>query len=119
MGYHPQTPRNPRGGGRPPGPRPDLQRFPGILGRQRIAWDRMKAQAKFRHEEFNLSWQEFQEVWEGQWHLRGRAVDDLCLTRCDWWGPWSRDNVELCLRKEHFRRQAQHRAQTLRTLQGR
>lgn len=111
MGHHPKTLTNPKGGGRPPGPRPDLQKYPGVLGRMRIAWDRMKAQAKFRNEPWNLSWQDFQDLWEGHWHNRGRSVDDLCLTRIDWTGTWELGNIELVTRKEHYSRQGRARAE--------
>lgn len=95
--------------GRPRGPRPDLQQFPGILGEQRLAWNRMSAQARYRSELFLLTWEEFQEVWSSHWTQRGREINSLCLTRCDWNLPWTRDNVELVQRLEHVKRQGRSR----------
>lgn len=105
--------------GRPKGkPQPQLIQFPGILGEMRVAYNRMKAQAKFRREEWGLTWQDFIDIWDGQWHKRGRSVDDCCLTRYDWWGSWDKTNTYVTTRKEHFRQQGLHRAEVRRTLQG-
>ena len=65
----------------------------------------MRAQAKFRGEEFLITWPEFQQLWEGRWHLRGTIKGSLALNRKDWLKPWTLDNVEIQTRDEHWRRQ--------------
>lgn len=102
----PKTSTNPKGGGRIRGKKyPHLSLYPGILWEQRLGWLRMRAQARFRKEAFELSWEEFQTVWQGKWHLKGRDNTSLCLTRRDWAGVWRMDNVELVTRVEHIRKQ--------------
>jgi hypothetical protein len=100
---NPKTATNPHGGGRPPGPQPHLVKYPGILAIQRRAYSRMRAQAKFRREEFILTWQEFYDMWAPVWEHRGRALEQLCLSRIDWEGEWSIDNVQIITREEHFK----------------
>lgn len=95
--------------GRNPGPQPHLKQFPGILAVIRLSWSRMKAQAKFRNEPWDLSWDDYLAIWEGRWHLRGVIKDSLCLTRRDWSKGWTRDNVEITTRNEHWSRQGRER----------
>lgn len=103
-----KTERNPKGGGRIPGkPCPNAVIYPGILAKYRLSYCRMRAQAKYRKDEFTLTWDEFQQLWDGNWHLKGRELGSLCMSRKDWDGVWSADNIELITRKEHFRRQGQ------------
>jgi hypothetical protein len=104
-----KTPTNPLGGGRVRGKvYPHLQKYPGLLKEIRLAYCRMRAQAKFRSESWDLSWEEFQQLWDGQWHLRGREVMSLCLTRHNWSGPWNMDNTHVVTRLEHLRMQGLH-----------
>lgn len=65
-------------------------------------WQCHKAQARFRGEEHNLDFEDFYDFWNGYWHDRGRAADDLCLTRIDPEKPWSKQNCELRVRKEYL-----------------
>jgi hypothetical protein len=37
------------------------------------------------------------------WEHRGRALEQLCLSRIDWEGEWSIDNVQIITREEHFK----------------
>lgn len=105
-----KTATNPKGGGRVPGRDYSyLNQYPGILAEHRLAYCRMRAQAKYRNEPWNITWEQYQEIWEGKWHLKGRAVDDLCLSREDWSGPWTMDNVSLVFRLEHLRKQSKVR----------
>lgn len=76
---------------------------------QHIAWQRHRCQARFRGESYELSFDEWQELWRGQWHLRGRGSTDLCLTRIDFDGEWAIHNVVVCSRKRHFELLGQHR----------
>ena len=107
-----KTSTNPKGGGRVPGRRmPHLVKYPGILSEQRLAWNRMKAQAKFRHlqgrpgELWSLTWEEFLAIWDRKWHRRGNTVDDLVLTKRDQAGHWHVDNLEIVPRLEQYHRQ--------------
>lgn len=70
-----------------------------------------QAQAKFRGDEHTLTFEEFFEIWKNDWHNRGRQADNMCLTRIDHGGPWSKDNVELVTRQEHLERQGFYRQQ--------
>jgi hypothetical protein len=72
-------------------------------------WQVMKAQAKFRKEDFELEFEEFYNIWKDHWDKRGRYADDLCLTRKDFELEWSVDNCELLTRKEYLQRQGAFR----------
>ncbi len=93
--------------GSPPGPRPNMVKYPGIQAVYRLQWSRMKAQANYRGEVWDITWEEYQNLWEGRWHLRGVHKGSLGMSRRDWQGPWTLDNVEICLREQHWHRQRQ------------
>ena len=69
-------------------------------------YSKFKAQALFRQEEFALPIDDFFDVWEGRWHVRGRRADNLVLTRIDTEMPWCRGNIEIITRYEHICRVA-------------
>ena len=69
-------------------------------------WMKAKAQANFRGEPWDLEFEDYYTMWNGLWDQRGRLRDNLCMTRIDWDGAWTRDNVELVTRKQHCQRQA-------------
>ena len=74
------------------------------------AWLKHKAQARFRNEEHDLTWEEWQAIWTpDNWAQRGRRATDLCLSRIDHLGPWTASNVQLVERKEHLKRQREFR----------
>jgi len=102
-----KTVTNPKGGGRVKGRiYAHLVSFPGILAEMRMAWSRMKAQAKFRGETWALTWEEFLAIWDTKWHLRGTNKESYVLTKRDQDGIWTNDNVEICSRLEQWRRQS-------------
>jgi hypothetical protein len=68
-----------------------------------------KAQAVFRKEPWDLSFEDYCRVWQNDWHNRGRTPDSVCLTRRDEDIGWDFENVEIITRAEHFRRGAQRR----------
>ena len=106
----PKTATNPKGGGRVTGRDYSyLNTYPGVQAEYRMGWSRMKAQAKYRNEGWDLSWEQYQEIWADKWHLKGRGSEDLCLTRIDWQGAWTIDNVNLVFRLDHLQRQRQAR----------
>lgn len=107
---NPKTLTNPLGAGRPRGkPQPHLVKYPGILAIQRRAYARMKAQAKFRRENFLLSWDEFYEIWIAVWEHRGSRREQLCLSRIDFALDWSIDNVQIITREDHWRLQKENK----------
>lgn len=83
-----------------------------ISHEQYTAWGRSRAQAHFRGEEWHLTFEEYQQIWAGQWHLRGRTRNTLCMSRSDNDLPWSRNNCDIITRAEHNRRQAQNRSRS-------
>lgn len=108
-----KTATNPKGGGRVRGRvYAHLVTYPGIQNEQRLAWNRMKAQAKFRDkqgrqgEAWALTWEEFQAIWDRKWHLRGTNKESMVLTKINQEGNWTKDNVEICPRLEQWRRQS-------------
>ena len=103
---NPKTPTNPKGGGRIRGKAyTHLQQYPGLTWEIRLSYLRMKAQAKFRGEDWDLSWEAYQKLWEGLWHLRGTFKGCLTLGRKDWSQGWTEANCEILTREQHWRKQ--------------
>jgi hypothetical protein len=73
-------------------------------------WLMAKAQAAYRGEEWTLDFEDYYNAWNGLWDQRGRTTDGLCMTRKDYSDAWTKDNIEIITRKEHFQRQRQKRA---------
>ena len=61
---------------------------------------RAKAQAKFRNEPWNLLFDDYHQLWLGKWDQRGQQGHQLCLTREDIDGAWTKSNCFLITRKE-------------------
>ena len=67
------------------------------------AYLKHKAQANFRKETYLLTWEDWEHMWtDDKWQQRGRKIENLCLTRIDFSGAWSVDNVTICTRRGHF-----------------
>lgn len=103
--YDPRAPRPHAMGPRPhvwvTGPDP-------VLHAKYRAFIQHKNQSNFRNEPWTLTFEEYCELWtDDLWPLRGRRKEQLCLTRTDWTGPWSRENVEIIDRRTHNHRQIQ------------
>ena len=75
-----------------------------FLQKRHLAFVRHKAQCQFRKEEFLLTIEDWCKFWpdETTFARRGRAVQDLMMTRFDVEGPWSRDNCCIVTRLAHF-----------------
>ena len=73
-------------------------------------WQRMKAQAAFREEPWDLSFEDFYNAWKDCWHKRGRGPDDLCMTRIDYDGVWDKDNIEIIDRTQHCQKQKEFKS---------
>lgn len=111
-GPKPQVrPRPPRKHDGKAGPRP-LTWVTGpdpVRHRMYVAYGRAKCQAEWRGEGWLLTFADYERIWAGQWHLRGRTKHTLCLSRCDYEQPWSVSNCEIITRQQHNERQAQWR----------
>jgi hypothetical protein len=69
-----------------------------------VAYNFARGSARYRKEEWQLTWEDFRDTWEPIWHLRGIRADQLCWSRVDPEKPWHRDNVEVLTRREHGKR---------------
>lgn len=69
-------------------------------------WQARRAQAKFRGEEWDLSFDEFYELWKNDWYNRGRQRDNVCMSRKDSSLPWNKDNTIIVVRYDHLVEQA-------------
>ena len=70
------------------------------------AWQKHKAQARYRGESYDLTWADWQEIWANPVDFlnRGRRPDDLTLTRIDDFGAWTLTNVQVMTRLEQLRK---------------
>lgn len=73
-------------------------------------WMMARAQAKFRDETFELTFEQFYSKWKDCWAQRGRGIDDLCMSRKDFSEGWTDDNAEVIDRREHLNRQQNARS---------
>jgi hypothetical protein len=72
-------------------------------------WQRSSAQARYRGEEFEMTFEQFYKLWKDHWPQRGRGIDDLCMSRKDHGGPWSKKNTHIITRKQHYQNQRDFR----------
>lgn len=90
------------------GIRPHTWKVQGEVPHQQYCcWQKARAQAHFRNELWMLTFEDFQQVWLGQWDRRGRGRDDVCMVREDPEGAWIMGNVTVMPRIDHLRRQRQ------------
>lgn len=75
-------------------------------------WMLARVQARFRGEEYLLSFEEYYDIWKDHWSQRGRASEQFCMTRYDHDGPWHVDNVRLLTRKEWLQEKNSFRKDT-------
>jgi hypothetical protein len=92
--------------GKGTGPRPHVWKSgtDPVRHEQYTQWLRQRAQAHFRKEDWQLEFDDFVAVWGLNWHNRGRASEDMCMTRDDYDLPWHTSNVTIVPRHEHVRR---------------
>lgn len=89
------------------GLRPHLWKVQGEIPHQQyISWQRARAQANFRGEIWLLTFEQYQQIWQPYWSMKGRGKNDMCLTREDPTGAWEPSNVTVMHRLDHLRRQA-------------
>lgn len=92
------------------GPRPHVWLIKDeLLRSQHLAWLRMKAQAVYRKEDFELTFEDFLNLWTNMWEHRGRHPENYCLTRDDPDGAWDTKNTILVNRREHLQQQAKEK----------
>jgi hypothetical protein len=72
--------------------------------RMYVAFGYNRVSARLRKESWDLSWEQYRDLWLPNWHQRGRSADSLCMVRQDMEGAWTLSNVELITRSEHGRR---------------
>jgi len=93
-----------------PGPRPELWTYPDPeQHQQHIAYMRMKAQAAYRKEQFDLTIEEFFQLWENDWQLRGRSINDKCMHRINPNKPWTFTNCEVIYRWEYLKKASKYK----------
>jgi len=70
-----------------------------------VQCQRARAQANFRNEDWQITEQEFINIWriDDRYKLRGRGLNSLCMIRVDIDLPWTIDNVEIISRVEHLK----------------
>jgi len=71
---------------------------------QYYAWLKHKSQAHYRGELHELTWDQWETIWntDGHWERRGRSREDLCLTMLDPECGWHIANVEIMTRLEQL-----------------
>jgi hypothetical protein len=74
------------------------------------AWLKHRAQCKFRNEDYNLSWEDWQTLWcDDKFLQRGRTRDSLCLYKLEIDGVWDISNVQVGTRMEYLARGKEYR----------
>lgn len=74
------------------------------------AWMKHKAQAKFRGEDYKLTYDDWVDLWPNdKWLNRGRRSTDYSLARIDPTLPWDISNVAVEKRSEYLKRAKEYR----------
>jgi hypothetical protein len=105
MTHKPRGRKGPRPHAR--GPRPHLWKTgpDPVLHKKYRVWLQQRNQALFRDEGWNFAFDDWLAMWQPWWHLRGREIGCMCMTRKNIRRPWSPANAEIITRQEHARRQ--------------
>jgi hypothetical protein len=74
-----------------------------------IPFLKQKAQAMFRKEFWDLTFEQWEKIWDGRFHLRGRGADNLCMMMEDPDLGWTDTNAVIVTRREQLCRQKQLR----------
>ena len=92
------------------GPRPHCWIIQGEIPHQQyLAFLQMRAQTNYRKEQFELTFEDFQQLWLGNWHRKGRSNTSYCLTRNDFTLPWNMANTVCVPRVDQLSRQKQYK----------
>jgi hypothetical protein len=73
---------------------------------QYTAWLKARSQAWYRGEQYDISFEDWVDLWGTNWHLRGRERDALMLMKRRWQEPWSKRNAQLVNRDTFHQRQS-------------
>ena len=74
-----------------------------LVREQYYAYLKHRSQAKYRNEDYSLTFEDWQAFWtNGNWDKRGRTADSLCLARLNNEGPWAWHNVAVLTRLEQL-----------------
>lgn len=80
-----------------------------VRHQQYIAWQRARAQCRFRGEAWNLTFEDWVEFWGDDWERRGRLPGQVRMTRIDWDQPWQLANMAKMDQQEHNAHNAKRR----------
>lgn len=77
---------------------------------QRLAFHRSRCQARRLGEPWaqEFTFEQWLNLWAGDWSKRGRGLRDLCMVRVDRDLPWHQDNVDICERREYLQPQGRY-----------
>lgn len=81
-------------------------------------WIQQRNQARWRGEPWHLTFEDWVSIWGDQFGQRGQDVSCLCMTRTDHTEGWTKHNVEIISREEHFAQHRQRMAESKRKLNG-
>lgn len=70
---------------------------------------RARAQAKFRNESWDLTFDDFYSIWANEWTNKGQKGYQLCLTREDIDAAWTKSNCFLITRADLQRKLDEYR----------
>ena len=89
----------------PKAPRPSLWKFRDPFDHERRhPFLMQKAQAVFRGELWNITFEEWCSFWTKEnWDNRGRDSANFCMSRLDAKGAWEVSNVQIITRKQHLK----------------
>lgn len=74
------------------------------------AWLKHRAQARYRGEDYEIQWEDWEQLWSDDDFLRrGRHKNDLCLSRKDIKQAWSLHNCQVTTRDQHLKRNQEFR----------
>jgi hypothetical protein len=69
-----------------------------------VAFGYNRVSARLRKESWDLTWEQYRDIWLPNWSQRGRSAECLCMARRDLEKPWDVYNIELITRREHGQR---------------
>jgi hypothetical protein len=71
---------------------------------------RRRAQARFRGQTWLITEEEYIQLWreEHRWLNKGRSPENICMCIIDPNLPWTVDNVEFMLRRQHYQTSRRH-----------
>lgn len=63
-------------------------------------WATSRAQAHFRNEQWDLTYEQYHALWDPHWENRGKKGHNVCLSRRDPGLPWDTSNAYIASRSE-------------------